>query len=1293
MSNTVVILYGGAALSRFRLVRLYGQLIDHCSQLAELEAQHVYLARFAEAPWPNALARLGQLLGDVVGAVESGSDARIWVVPRLGTTSPWSSKATDIARVAEVAGLERLERGCCYSLRGVSRLAEPGQNAVLACLHDPMTESVLLEESQLARVFETPTARGLRTVDVLTDGRAALERVNLEWGLALSGVELDYLVKSFRKLKRNPTDAELVMFGQINSEHCRHKIFNAAWTLDGVLQPRSLFGMIKQSHAVASSGVLSAYRDNAAVVQGAQAARFFPASDGVYRPVEEKVHLVMKVETHNHPTAIAPFAGAATGAGGEIRDEAATGRGAKSKAGLCGFTVSNLKVPGFLQPWEQDYGKPQHTASALQIMLDGPIGAAAYNNEFGRPNLAGYFRSFEAQLSGEVRGYHKPIMIAGGLGNIRGQHVEKHTVKTGALLVVLGGPALLIGLGGGAASSMNTGASTEALDFASVQRANPEIQRRAQEVIDRCWAQGLDNPILSIHDVGAGGLSNAVPEIIHADGRGGKIQLRDIQVADPSLSPMEIWCNEAQERYVLALKPERLDQFAALCARERCPYALIGKATARAQLRVEDALAPDAPPVDMPMPVLLGKTPRMQREARQVSRKFSPLPTKGIEVAEAVRRILRLPACASKNFLITIGDRSVGGLTCRDQMVGPWQVPVSDVAVTASGYAGFTGEAMAMGERSPLALLYAPASGRMAVGEALTNIAAAYIAQLGDIRLSANWMAAAGHPGEDTALFETVRAVGEELCPALGICIPVGKDSLSMKTAWEEQGEKKQVIAPLSLIVSAFAPVADVRRTLTPELKLDRGATQLLLIDLGEGKNRLGGSALAQVFSLSSGAPPDLEDPQALARFFATIQRLNADGLVLAYHDRSDGGLFITVAEMCFAARCGLTVQLEALGADPLAALFSEELGAVIQVKTADSERVLRALRGAKLAVHKLGSPHAEQRLTFTRAGRMVFADNRTNLQRDWSQVSYRLQALRDEPGCARQEFDALLDEQDAGLNVHLTFDLDEDVAAPFINIARPRVAILREQGVNGQVEMAWAFHRAGFDAVDVHMTDILDGRTVLTGFKGLAACGGFSYGDVLGAGRGWASSILQHPRARDMFAAFFSRKDSFTLGVCNGCQMLAALKELIPGAKDWPKFVRNRSEQFEARFSLVQIQNSRSVLLADMEGSRLPIAVAHGEGQAVFASQAALQRLESAGQVALRFVDHDGEATQQYPFNPNGSPGGITGLTSKDGRATILMPHPERVIRTVANSWHPEEWGEDGPWLRLFRNARKWVG
>jgi phosphoribosylformylglycinamidine synthase len=1289
----VIALPAGPALSEFRLQRLCTQLVQAGLQPSAVETQHFYLVGCPAPPTVVAMDSLRRLLGDVgswlpVEAVEQ----RLYVVPRLGTTSPWSSKATDIARVCELNFLQRLERGRLYVLRG---LAGPLPGNLLRQLYDPMTETVLTDSNALAHVFDAPPARPLRTVDLLGGGREALARANREWGLALSDLEIDYLVASFGKLGRNPTDAELMMFAQINSEHCRHKIFNARWTLDGAPQPLSLFEMIKESHRAAPQGVLSAYKDNAAVVQGARATRFFPDENGVYREVAEDVHLLMKVETHNHPTAISPFAGAATGAGGEIRDEAATGRGARTKAGLCGFTVSNLRIPGFVQPWESDHGKPAHMASALEIMLEGPIGAAAYNNEFGRPNLAGYFRSFEmvvpANGHSELRGHHKPIMIAGGMGNVRPQHVEKQAVPDGAAIVVLGGPAMLIGLGGGAASSMQGGASSAELDFASVQRANPEIQRRCQEVIDRCWALGADNPILSIHDVGAGGLSNAIPEIVHADGKGGRLDLRKIPSADPSLSPMEIWCNEAQERYVLAIDPARLGVFEQLCARERCPFAVVGQATAEPQLSIADGSNPK--PVDMPMPVLLGKTPRLQRQAGHLRRAALTFDPSGLHLAEAIERVLRLPSVAAKAFLITIGDRTVGGLTCRDQMVGPWQVPVADVAVTATGYTAFTGEAMAMGERTPLALLDAPASGRMAVGEAITNIAAARIAKLSDVRLSANWMAAAGHPGEDARLFDTVKAVGAELCPALGIAIPVGKDSLSMKTLWQQAGEVKQVTAPLSLIVSAFAPVADVRRTLTPQLRLDAGETDLILVDLGNGKNRLGGSALAQVFGSIGDVAPDLDDPAQLKAFFADIQALNEEGRLLAYHDRSDGGLLATLCEMAFAAHCGLDVQLDGLGESEHAVLFSEELGAVLQVRRNDLLPVLARLQASGLSAHRIGSPRADQWIDIRKDGAVLYAEPRATLQRIWAETSYRLQELRDHPDCAREEFDSLLDEQDPGLNVVLPFDPAEDIAAPFVKQARPKVAILREQGVNGQLEMAFAFHRAGFEAVDVHMSDLIEGRRTLDEFQGLVAPGGFSYGDTLGAGQGWAKSVLFHPRTRELFAAFFARDDRFALGVCNGCQALAALKELVPGAEDWPTLLRNRSEQFEARLSLVEIPESQSLLFAGMAGSRLPIAVAHGEGRMQFADPAALARLQAAGQLVLRYVDHYGRPAERYPFNPNGSPQGVTGLCNADGRVTILMPHPERVIRTVSLSWHPEGWGEDSPWLRMFRNARQWVG
>jgi phosphoribosylformylglycinamidine synthase len=1036
---------------------------------------------------------------------------------------------------------------------------------------------------------------------------------------------------------------------------------------------------------------------------GFPAGRFFPdPADGEYRYHPEDVHILMKVETHNHPTAISPFPGAATGSGGEIRDEGATGRGAKPKAGLCGFSVSNLRIPDFIQPWERDYGKPGRIVSALDIMLDGPIGAAAFNNEFGRPNLAGYFRAFEEDgPDGQRRGYHKPIMIAGGLGNIRAPHVHKAELPPGTAIVVLGGPAMLIGLGGGAASSMAAGSSHEDLDFASVQRGNPEMQRRAQEVIDRCVALGASNPILSIHDVGAGGLSNAVPEIVHGAERGGMFELRAVPNDDPGMTPMQIWCNEAQERYVLAIAAEGLATFEALCERERCPYAVIGVATSEPELTVTDRQFNNRP-VDLPMNVLFGKPPKMLRDVTDHSVEAPSLLVGegwcgGVSLTDAVARVLRFPAVADKSFLVTIGDRTVTGLVCRDQMVGPWQVPVSDVAVTTTSFDVYTGETMAMGERTPLAVLNAPASGRMAVGEAITNIAAARIEKLGDVKLSANWMAAAGHPGEDARLYDTVKVVGMELCPALGVAIPVGKDSLSMKTVWEAKGARKSVVAPLSLIVSAFAPVQDARRTLTPQLRTDRGDTDLILLDLGRGKNRLGGSAVAQVYNQWGDVVPDVDSPADLKAFFAVIQELNAAGRLLAYHDRSDGGLLATLAEMMFAGGCGVTVLLDDLdGEGPLAALFAEELGAVLQVRASDRQAALAQLAAAGLGEcsHVIGAPNAEDRLMVRHAGEVVFTASRAELRRLWSETSYRLQTLRDHPDCAREAFAAACDPADPGLNVRLTFNPAEDIAAPFLaEGARPRIAILREQGVNGQVEMAAAFDRAGFAAVDVHMSDLIGGRVSLADFHGIAACGGFSYGDVLGAGEGWAKSILFNPRARDEFAAFFARLDSFGLGVCNGCQMLSNLHELIAGTELWPRFVRNRVEQFEARLSLVEVLPSPSLFLRGMEGSRLPIAVAHGEGRAEFRDENGPDAALVAGLVTLRFVDHFGRPAETYPANPNGSPGGITGLCSRDGRFTILMPHPERVFRTVQYSWHPDGWGEDGPWLRLFRNARRWLG
>ena len=1288
---------GAPAFSQFRLDKRLEDLRAACPVVTGVAARHMHFADLERDLDETELRLLKRLLTyGPSRAVAFPEGEFLLVVPRFGTISPWSSKATDIAHNCGLGMVRRLERGTAWHLVTRRPLEAEELDTVAALLHDRMTESVVRRVDEVARLFERHPPAPLGAVDLLGGGREALARANGELGLALSEDEIDYLAAHYLDTGRNPSDAELMMFAQANSEHCRHKIFNADWIVDGEAQPKSLFAMIRNTHEKSPGGVLSAYRDNAAVMAGWEAERFFPApADGGYGYVAEPVHILMKVETHNHPTAISPFPGAATGAGGEIRDEGATGLGAKPKAGLCGFSVSHLRIPGYEQPWEQGGpGFPGRIATPLEIMRDGPIGAAAFNNEFGRPNLAGYFRTCELAVDGVVRGYHKPIMIAGGLGNVRAGHVEKGEVTPGARLVVLGGPAMLIGLGGGAASSMSSGESSEDLDFASVQRGNPEIQRRAQEVIDRCWALGDDNPIMLIHDVGAGGLSNALPEVIDHSKLGGRIELRAVPNDEPGMSPMAIWCNEAQERYVLAVAPERLEAFAAICARERCPWADVGETTAERRLLVSDELFGNAP-VDMPVEVLLGKPPRMTREAGRVARRGDALPA-DIDLREAALRVLQFPAVADKTFLVTIGDRSVGGLSVRDQMVGPWQVPVADVAVTSTGYRGYTGEAMAMGERTPLALLDPPASGRMAVGEAITNIAAAAVPSLGHVRLSANWMAACGEAGEDAALFDTVRAVGEALCPALGIAIPVGKDSLSMRTRWETPEGERAVVAPLSLIVSAFAPVEDVRRTLTPQLRTELGETELLLVDLGGGRNRLGGSALAQVYGCIAQAPPDLDEPARLAAFFAVMQDLNARGELLAYHDRSDGGLFATLAEMAFAGRCGLEIDIACLAGAPLALLFAEELGAVLQVRSGGLERVHEAFATAGLAdcVHLIGRPATAPVLRIHRGAEVLLEASLSELRDAWSQVTLRMQALRDHPECAREEHAARLDDDDPGLHARLSFAPEEDVAAPFIaRGARPRVAVLREQGVNSQVEMAAAFHRAGFDPVDVHMSDLIAGRRALDEFRGLVACGGFSYGDVLGAGEGWAKSILFNARAREQFESFFARGETFSLGVCNGCQMMAALKEIIPGAGLWPRFVRNRSEQFEARLSLVRVEESGSLMTAGMTGSVMPIVVSHGEGRAEFRDEAHQQACSEAGLVWLRYVDHYDRVASSYPANPNGSPEGIAGLSSADGRVTIAMPHPERVFRTVQHSWHPDAWGEDSPWLRLFRNARAWVG
>jgi phosphoribosylformylglycinamidine synthase len=1292
-------LRGRNALSAFRATKLSQSITAAVPRVTRVHAEFWHFAEASRTLSTDEVARLERILtyGPASAPVEAQGEL-ILVVPRLGTISPWSSKATDIARHCGLEAVERIERGTAYRVatRDGKPLTTAEREQVVSRLRDRMTETALGSFEDAARLFEHIEPVPLATVDLLGGGVAALERANAEMGLALSDDEIDYLFKQFARAGRNPTDVELMMFAQANSEHCRHKIFNAAWVIDGKPQEHTLFGMIRTTHQKNPRGTVVAYADNAAIMEGASVARFYPQNEGEYRYADALTHTVVKVETHNHPTAISPFPGAATGAGGEIRDEGATGRGAKPKAGLTGFTVSNLRIPGFEQPWETNgIGRPQRVASALQIMLEGPIGGASFNNEFGRPNLAGYFRTFEQRVAGETRGYHKPIMIAGGLGNIAAAHAHKKPLEPGAALIQLGGPGMLIGLGGGAASSMDTGANEEGLDFASVQRGNAEIQRRAQEVLDRCAALGESNPILSIHDVGAGGLSNALPELVHAAHAGGRFDLRSIPSEEPGMSPLQVWCNEAQERYVLAIAPRDLERFRAICERERCPYAVVGEATADGRLVVTDPVFGNNP-VDMDLAVLLGKPPRMTRDVTHARRELPPLETTGMDLREAAYRVLRLPAVADKTFLIAIGDRTVGGMTARDQMVGPWQVPVADAAVTLMGFDTWRGEACAMGERPQLALLSAEASGRMAVGEAITNIAAAPIGDIATIKLSANWMAAAGHPGEDAALYDTVRAVALDLCPALGLSIPVGKDSLSMKTAWSEKGSRREVIAPLSLIISAFAPVADVRGTLTPQLRTDRGDTVLLLADLGGGSCRMGGSALAQVYGQMGNVPPDA-DPEALKGCFAAVQRLSREARILAYHDRSDGGLFATVCEMAFAGRAGVSLRLDAAvlgGRSPLEFLFNEELGAVLQVRRADLAEVRKAFAAAGLErlLHELGTVGPGDTIRIEAAGAEVFSERRSDLHRAWFETTWRLQTLRDNPECARQEYDRLLDEADPGLTAKLTFDPAEDIAAPYVaRGARPRVAVLREQGINGQVEMAAAFHRAGFASVDVHMTDIIAGRVGLEGFKGIAAGGGFSYGDVLGAGEGWAKSILFNARARDQFEAFFRRADTFGLGVCNGCQMMTSLRDLVPGAARWPRLVRNQSEQFEARFVMVEVQRSPSLFFEGMAGSRLPVAVAHGEGYTEFADPAGRQ---AAGPlVALRYVDNHGAATEIYPCNPNGSPDGITGLTTPDGRFTVLMPHPERVFRTVQNSWHPADWGEDGPWMRMFRNARKWVG
>ncbi|CDG20714.1 Phosphoribosylformylglycinamidine synthase [Xenorhabdus poinarii G6] len=1293
------ILRGAPALSAFRITKLLSQCQDCFLPVTGIYAEYVHFAEVNAPITADEREKLNQLLKYGPSLAEREPQGqRILVTPRPGTISPWSTKATDIAHNCGLHQIVRLERGIAYYIQTPGM--DTGQwQALSALLHDRMMESVFTQFEQTEALFFHQQPAPLKQIDILQSGRAALEAANIELGLALAADEIDYLMEAFQTLERNPTDVELYMFAQANSEHCRHKIFNADWVIDGQAQPHSLFKMIKNTFEQTPDYVLSAYKDNAAVMEGSQAGRFYPdAATGVYDFHQEPAHILMKVETHNHPTAISPWPGAATGSGGEIRDEGATGRGAKPKAGLVGFSVSNLRIPGFEQPWEEDFGKPDRIVSALDIMLEGPLGGAAFNNEFGRPALLGYFRTYEEKVSShngtELRGYHKPIMLAGGIGNICEEHVQKGDIPVGAQLIVLGGPSMNIGLGGGAASSMTSGQSDADLDFASVQRDNAEMERRCQEVIDRCWQLGDKNPILFIHDVGAGGLSNAMPELVSDGGRGGRFELRKILNDEPGMTPLQLWCNESQERYVLAVAPEQLALFEEICCRERAPYAVIGEATAERHLQLHDSHF-DNQPIDMPLDVLLGKTPKMLKNVQTLQAQGQSLDRKGIDLAEAVKRVLHLPAVAEKTFLITIGDRSITGMVARDQMVGPWQIPVADCAVTTASLDSYYGEAMSMGERAPIALLDFAASARMAVGEALTNIASAYVQDLKRVKLSANWMSAAGHAGEDAGLYAAVKAVGEELCPALGLTIPVGKDSMSMKTRWNQNGEMREITSPLSLVISAFARVEDVRRTVTPELSIEDDNV-LLLIDLGQGHNALGGTALAQVYRQLGDKTADVRSAEQLAGFFHAIQLLVSQQKLLAYHDRSDGGLLVTLAEMAFAGHCGLRVDISAFDEDILAALFNEELGAVIQIRETDREQIenLLAEYGLAECVHLLGKAQAGDEVVITSNHMEVYRQTRSTLRLWWAETTWQMQRLRDNPECADQEHQAKQDVNDPGLNVKLSFDPAEDIAACYIaKQVRPRVAVLREQGVNSHVEMAAAFHRAGFEAVDVHMSDLLDGRMTLDQFQTLVACGGFSYGDVLGAGEGWAKSILFNSRVRDNFASFFARPDTLALGVCNGCQMMSNLHTLIPGTEHWPRFVRNRSERYEARFSLVEVADSPSLWLKGMAGSRLPIAVAHGEGQVEFRDNQSLIELEKHQQVALRFVDNYGAVTEKYPANPNGSVNGISSVTSLDGRVTVMMPHPERVFRTVSNSWHPKEWGEDSPWMRIFRNARQQLG
>lgn len=1299
-------LNGARALSDFRAARVLAALQRVSSNIEAVSGRFVHFVHASRELTKAEEERLASLLTYGDAAEDVRADLAFMVVPRLGTISPWASKATDIVKNCGIEGVLRVERGTVYSLALKAPLTEEEAAQAAGVLHDRMTESVVARDFPAENLFVELEGRPMATVALVEEGRPALERANVEMGLALSPDEIDYLTDAFTKIGRNPTDVELMMFAQANSEHCRHKIFNARWTVDGEEREETLFGMIRRTHKMAPQGTITAYADNAAIFEGAEVTRLYPRPGSgnefgrVFERKDEMTHTVFKVETHNHPTAISPFPGASTGSGGEIRDEGATGRGARPKAGLCGFTTSNLNLPELPQGFENDsdtvtgektdakYGAPSRIATPLSIMTEGPLGGAAFNNEFGRPNILGYFRTFEANIGGTRYGYHKPIMLAGGIGNIRDDQTKKDVPPAGSLLIVLGGPGMRIGLGGGAASSMTTGSNSEALDFDSVQRGNPEMERRDQEVIDRCWSMGDENPIIAIHDVGAGGLSNAMPELADLSGKGATFDLSKVPVEESGMSPLEIWCNESQERYVIALDAAKIDIFRDFCERERCPFAVLGTITEEADLKL--TRPEETPAVDMPMEVLLGKAPRMHRDVAHVETKLSAFKSEGLDLAKAVTDVLRHPTVGSKSFLITIGDRSVGGLVSRDQMVGPWQVPVADCGVTTLGFETNRGEVMSMGERTPIAVIDAAAASRMAVGEALTNIAAADV-KLPEVKLSLNWMAACGAKGEDAKLFDAVKGASD-FCVALGISVPVGKDSLSMRTAWEDNGEKKSVTSPVSLIASAAAPVGDVTLTLTPELR--KIPSVLVLADLGCGRARMGGSILAQVAQRFGDTAPDCEDPAMLARFMGALRTLVNEGAVVAYHDRADGGLAATASEMMFASRLGVKLDLTSLtkDADVFAALFNEELGGLMQVPAEKAARVAEVMREAGLAsvCHFVGEVVDDDALTISANGAELARLDRADLQKAWTEVSWQIARGRDNPACADSEFARIERKDDTGLFAKTTFDVNEDVAAPMILTGvRPKIAILREQGVNSQTEMAAAFTRAGFDAYDVHMTDLLTGRADLAEFTGLACCGGFSYGDVLGAGGGWAKTILHNDRMVEMFRTFFNREDTFGLGICNGCQMMSHLRDLIPGASHWPEFVRNTSEQFEARLVNVEVLESPSIFFAGMAGSVMPVVNSHGEGRVQFL------RPEDAALVkaAARFVDPCGNPTEVYPYNPNGSKGGLTSVTTEDGRFTIMMPHPERSHRAQQLSWHPAEWTDASGWMRMFRNARKWVG